>query len=256
MAHFLEMPIPPSDVAIMRIASGPKDARSEQILRGWSLKIQPEQVLRAQGMDPDLPRPRSPVLADLVEQALELGPALVDPVVLTRQLGVTGLRHECLQIEGGFELSGPLISQHMASAAWVRALICTLGPELEARVAFEMRRNPPLGMALDAYGSAAIQELATMACGYLEAEAQGQGLGSTIPLSPGMIGWPLDQGQLELFALVDATQIGVSLTTGLQMIPCKSLSMVVGLGNDMERSGRACDYCSMRDTCRYQDHYA
>jgi hypothetical protein len=40
------------------------------------------------------------------------------------------------------------------------------------------------------------------------------------------------------------------------MIPRKSLSMVVGLGSDMERSGRACDYCSMQETCRYQDHYA
>jgi hypothetical protein len=240
----------------MRSAVDHKTGRSEQILRGWSLKIQPEQVLRAQGVDPDLPRPRSPVLAELVEQALTLGPALVDPVVLTRRLGVTGLRHERLLLEGGFELNGPLIPQHMAPATRVRVLICTLGPELEARVAFEMGRNPPLGMALDAYGSAAIQELATMACGYFEAEAKSEGLGTTIPLSPGMIGWPLDQGQLELFALVDATQIGVTLTTGLQMIPRKSLSMVVGLGSDMERSGRACDYCSMQETCRYQDHYA
>lgn len=233
-----------------------KTARGGEVLHGWSIHVQPKQVLRAQGVDPDLIRPRSPILLSFVEQALALGPALLEPAVLTRRLAVVGLRHERLQVEGGFELSGALIAQHLAPARWLRVLVCTLGPELEARAAFEMRRNPPLGLALDAYGSAAIQELATMACSQFDNAAQADGLQTSIPLSPGMIGWPLDHGQLELFALVDGTQIGITLTAGLQMIPCKSLSMVTGLGHDMDHSGRACDYCSMRETCRYQDHYA
>lgn len=39
------------------------------------------------------------------------------------------------------------------------------------------------------------------------------------------------------------------------MIPQKSLTMVLGVGAEMKSSARTCDYCTMRETCRYQDHY-
>jgi hypothetical protein len=39
------------------------------------------------------------------------------------------------------------------------------------------------------------------------------------------------------------------------MIPQKSLTMVMGIGVEMNSSARTCDYCAMRETCRYQDHY-
>lgn len=231
-------------------------SQEPEILRDWSLTIRPQQVMRAQGMDPAHSRAYNPALTALVGQALEIGPPLLEPVVLTRIHPVLELRHERLIIDGGHALSGPLVAQHLAPAEWIRVVVCTLGGELEARIASVMSHDPPLGLALDAFGSAAIKELSTTACSHFETVAQQVGLQSTIPLSPGMIGWPLDQGQLELFAMIDATEIGIDLTTGFQMIPRKSLSMVIGLGLDMEQSGSSCDYCSMKETCRYQDHYA
>jgi hypothetical protein len=241
---------------MVQSASDHRISLDVEILRDWSLTIRPEQVMRAQGMDPEHDRARNPALISLVEQALKLGPPLLEPAVLTRVHPVLELRHERLHIDGGYELSGPLLAQHLAPATLIRVVVCTLGDGLESRITSEMNHNPPLGLALDAFGSSAIKELSTAACGHFDSVAQQVGLQSTIPLSPGMIGWPLDQGQLELFAMVDATEIGIDLTTGFQMIPRKSLSMVIGLGPDMVQSGRTCDYCSMKDTCRYQDHYA
>jgi hypothetical protein len=78
---------------------------------------------------------------------------------------------------------------------------------------------------------------------------------TTIPLSPGMIGWSVAEGQSQIFALLDAAEIGVGLTEHGVMIPPKSLSMVLGIGPNMGTAGSTCDYCSMRETCRYQDHY-
>jgi hypothetical protein len=231
-------------------------SREVEILRDWSLAIRTEQVIRAQGMDPAHARARNPAIIALVEQALEIGPALLEPIVLTRTQPVLELKHERLIVDGGYEVSGRLVAQHLAPAEWIRVVLCTLGGGLEARIASEMNHDPPLGLALDAFGSAAIKELSTAACNCFEAVGQQVGLQSSIPLSPGMVGWPLDQGQLELFAMIDATRIGIDLTSGFQMIPRKSLSMVIGLGPEMEGSGRSCDFCSMKETCRYQDHYA
>jgi hypothetical protein len=55
---------------------------------------------------------------------------------------------------------------------------------------------------------------------------------------------------------VDAQQAGVTLTDGGMMIPRKSVSLVLGLGKDVRAEGRACDFCTLRETCRYQEQNA
>jgi hypothetical protein len=71
-----------------------------------------------------------------------------------------------------------------------------------------------------------------------------------------MIGWPIEQGQPQIFNLVDGSEAGISLTSSGQMVPRKTLSMVLGLGAKLGRSGRTCDFCSLNETCQYQNHYA
>jgi hypothetical protein len=69
-----------------------------------------------------------------------------------------------------------------------------------------------------------------------------------------MIGWPLECGQRELFALVgeEAAAIGVALLPSGQMRPCKSLSMVVAIGRGSNDAAfRRCEWCSMRASCRF-----
>ena len=78
--------------------------------------------------------------------------------------------------------------------------------------------------------------------------------GEFIPLNPGMIGWPLLEGQQQIFALVDTRSIGVSLHDSGLMEPVKSISLVVGLGRELGQAGRPCDYCAMHALCRYGKH--
>jgi len=101
-----------------------------------------------------------------------------------------------------------------------------------------------------------VELLATEVISRLEAAAHADGLQSSIPLSPGMINWTVEVGQPEIFALVDAGQIGVRLNGSSMMVPRMSLSQVLGFGLEMNLKGRSCDYCNLNQTCRYQDHYA
>ena len=224
--------------------------------RDWELKLDVDAVLRGQGADPAAIRARSPSLVETAARALEEGLPLADPVVVARRLPVESLRHERLTLIGGGTLSGALIAQHLGPAQEVVALLCTVGEALENYAAEVMASQMVYGLALDGVGSAAVEALANAACRRYELEAAERGMQTTIPLSPGMLGWPVEQGQPEIFSLIDAQAAGVRLTDSLIMIPRKSLTMVLGIGPEVSVGGRTCDYCSLRETCRYQDHYA
>jgi hypothetical protein len=225
------------------------------LLRDWDLPLDVDQVLRAQGADPAVLRARRPALVDAAEQALQEGLAYLAPVAAYRELAVESLRHERLFLTGGV-LTGPLVAQHLRSAQQVVVLACTIGDALERVISEAMSEDPVRGLALDGLGSAAAEGLAAAAAAHFEDQARAQGLHTTIPLSPGMVGWPVEEGQAEIFSLVDGGEAGISLTSGGMMVPRKSISLVLGVGKDVAAEGRSCDFCNLRETCRYQDHYA
>lgn len=224
------------------------------VLSGWVLDLSPDDVLRGQGADPAVIRSRRPGLVSVAERALESGSELLQPRVAFSRRAVRGLRHERLMLEGG-ALQGPLIAQHLAAAELVTLMVCTVGDRIEAEVARTMDGDPSYALALDGVGSAAVEALAAAACRRFEDEAAGDGGKVSLPLSPGMIGWPVPEGQAQIFALVDGAEAGVHLTEGGMMVPRKSLSLALGQGAALQAAGSACAFCSLQATCRYQDHY-
>jgi hypothetical protein len=211
-----------------------------------------DDVLRAQGGDPVAVRSRRPAFADMAERAQAEALPLLQPRVSYQRLAVERLTHKRLTLTGGGVLSGPLVAQHLASASDVVVIVCTIGPDLETRADEVMAGNMVYGLALDGAGSAAAEALAVAACHYFEQQAADQGWRASVPISPGMVGWPVGEGQQQIFSILAAEDNGVTLSATGMMIPRKSLSMVIGLGADVSDSGSACDYCSMGDRCRYR----
>lgn len=231
----------------------------------WKISLNADQVLRAQGADPNVIRARRPALVQIAEQALQIGQPLLKPAVLYTILLVRAIRHEKIQLEkpgnGSAILSSALIVDHLASAEKIAAVLCTVGEQLEKKALEQMEQDPLLGLALDAVGSAAAEALGNQVCAYLEAEAQKDGLETSIPLSPGMIDWPVSEGQPQIFKLLETEQQHldvplVELTSSFVMKPRKSVSFILGFGRQLQKQGRTCDYCAMKETCRYQEQYA
>ena len=212
-------------------------------------------VLRGQGADPGIIRERSPRLVETAERALQEGRALLEPVTLYRELDVEMLQHERLVLDDGSTLSGKLVTEHLGPAERVVLILCTVGEALEAHASKISNENIVYGLALDGVGSAAVEALANAACKHFEYRAEELGYQSSIPISPGMVGWPVEKGQPEIFSILKPSQIDVDLSKFGLMMPRKSLTMVLGIGSQMQTAGRTCDYCAMRETCRYQDHY-
>ncbi len=225
-------------------------------LENLEIHIDADAVLRGQGANPAIIRSRRPALVSLAEQAIQEGLPLVEPSVVMRQYSIEEVRHERLLLDGGRQLPGKLLVQHLGQARQIYVLLCSIGASLE-RYSQEMwSSSATYALALDGVGSAAVEALANAACRFLEDQAAAQGWKSSVPLSPGMVDWPVEVGQPQIFQLLDEEAAGVDLTQSFIMVPRKSLTMVVGVGPDLEMGGRTCDFCSLREVCRYQDHYA
>jgi len=223
------------------------------ILTQWKLDLDADAVLRGQGADPDILRSRRPRLFEIAVQALEDALPLIHTQVLYEHFPVESILHARVRLPGDRELKGEALTQHLSPAQEVLAVICTIGNELEELATRVMESEMVRGLALYGVGSAAVEALANAACQRFEVEAAERGWHTTIPLSPGMIGWSVEEGQPQIFSLLDGSQIGVELTSSAIMLPMKSLSLVLGLGPELDRQGRPCDYCGMAEICKYQN---
>jgi hypothetical protein len=222
-------------------------------LTNWTLNLTIDQVLLGQGADPQIIRIRRPKLVAAAERALMEGLPLIAPVVAYEQLNVKAVRHEQILLDGGAALTGPLIARHLMTARSVVAMLCTIGPALEELSLRYLESNPIHSLALYGVGSAATEALSTAACRYFGEQAAQSGLLTTSPLSPGLEGWPVERGQPEIFRIIDAAAVGVTLLPSLVMRPVKSLSLVIGVGSQIDTSARICDFCSKRETCTFQN---
>jgi len=226
------------------------------ILDDWPLTFDVDAVLRGQGADPTAIRNRSPSLVQAAQRALDEAGPLLSPRVLYQRLPVEELRHEQVRLRGGHRLRGPLLAQHLGGASEVVLVLCTIGEALETYASEISKDDIVYGLALDGLGSAGVETLVNAACAFFEKQSQAAGLQTSIPLSPGLLGWPVEQGQPQIFKILDPSAVGVRLSSGMLMIPRKSLTFVLGIGIRMPESTSTCDYCSMKETCRYRDHYA
>jgi hypothetical protein len=232
------------------------------VLSEWEISLNVDDVLQAEGADPQAIRLRRPSLVTATEAAIQRGLPMLEPRVLYEKFAVNRLVHDRLELQLNHHsvrkafLSGELVTRHLGRAQEVVVMVATIGRQLDEMVSSLFKVDPVVAVALDGVGSAAVEKLAILACNHFESEVNANGLNTTIPLNPGMVGWPVDQGQPEIFSLLDSEQIDVDLTESCMMSPNKSLSMVLGIGRDVSPLGTSCDFCSLKGVCRYQNHYA
>jgi hypothetical protein len=227
-------------------------------MREWSvedLPIDVESVLRGQGADPEVLKLRNPRLISIAEKALHEGVKLLKPAVLYRQLQVEEARHDQLILEDKFKISGEIVSRHLVSVQSIIAIICTVGSELEDYASSVLSSDLVLSLALDGVGAAGVETFANAVCSYFEQENLKNGLQTTMPLSPGMIGWPVEKGQPTLFEILKPEKIGIELNPQFMMIPRKTISILLGVGKELDNSGNPCNFCAMNATCRYKGQF-
>lgn len=215
----------------------------------FDLTLNVDDILRGEGMDPTSARAKRPALINAATEAVQAGPDKIKPAAAIHAVKVLEHRHERILLEGGAVLSGPLAARHLAGAERIAAVVCTIGPELEAFAA--KQEDMILALALDGLGNAAVTLVGQQVCERIAGRLQAEGLMMSTPLSPGVPEWSVEVGQPQIFALTDPAAAGVYLTEGGMMIPKKSISFVVGIGKNISQVN-PCEVCNLKETCRYR----
>jgi hypothetical protein len=220
-------------------------------LTDFQLSLSVDDILRGQGGNPQILRSRRPSLIAAAEHARLDGLGLIHPSALTHEFVVHAHRHERILLEGGGTLTGPLMTRWLAGAQRVVVVVCTIGPDLEKAIDQFIVEDPLYSLALDGLGNAAVENLAQQVCARIDAQVLAEGLHASTPLSPGYPEWSVEVGQPQIFSLIDPSRAGIQLTSGGMMLPKKTMSFIVGLGDDMSQAN-LCEVCNLKETCRYR----
>ena len=220
-----------------------------EIVLGSELRLERPRVLQALGV----PRERKEKRLELVEELLPRGRGLMEPVILYDLFSVEEVRPGEVVLQEA-RLTSKRLAKLWAQAQEVALILCTIGPDLDEQVsAYFIASDPLRGLVLDGIGTAALEELAEEACRRIDEVAKGKGWEASAPMSPGNLDWGLEE-QRVFFDLLPAKEIGLRLKESYQMTPLKSLSLAMGLGEQVLPSieESPCTYCSLGRRCRYR----
>jgi hypothetical protein len=157
-------------------------------------------------------------------------PDLLQPRISYRRLGLTAVKRNGIELEGGARFKSPKLSKVLAKAEAVYCFVATVGPAIEMEVQRRMQqRRYADAYVLDAMGSMSAENVVEQFYQRTARNLAKSGQGVTLRFSPGYCDWPLDQ-QRPLFELfTDHPSLKVKLSRSCLMSPRKSVSGLFGI---------------------------
>lgn len=222
------------------------------VRRDFKIRLTVDDVIRGQGANPDIIRKRSPKLVEIAEIALEEAETLIQHIVIYKELKVKSFAHNTLVLENGTSLSGNYVKELLSRAEKIIIVACTISDKLQKKVSEIAGMDIVYALALDGAGSSAVESLSTSVCDDFEKDATIQGMKTTVPINPGIIGWPVECGQKQIFDILKDESSEITINEIGIMNPFKSLSFIMGIGKDVHNNGNTCDLCTLRKSCIYQ----
>jgi hypothetical protein len=230
-----------------------RETKGMQIKRDWEITLDEQRISREMGQS--LARVlKTPKLLAVFREELMEARQLIEPAACWNTLPVREIRHEKVILANGARMGGGPVAAVIGGADDLVIGVCTVGAPISQRVdAYTREKDLFRGMVLSDLASYAVDLVRQGLCELVEEEANRNGLHVSTPLSPGESEWPVSE-QATLFSLVDAGEIGVTLSPSMVMRPLKSLSLIMGVGSRPMGSegGTSCDFCTIRDRCAHR----
>jgi cobalamin-dependent methionine synthase I len=133
----------------------------------------------------------------------------------------------------------------------VALFLCTAGEEIGIRSRKAMKERDLLrGYIYDVVGSEIVEAAADLMQNELEKTMISEGKKITNRYSPGYCGWDVAE-QHKLFKLIPDNYCGIRLTESALMDPVKSVSGIIGIGENVKHNPYTCKMCDMKD-CIYR----
>ena len=223
-----------------------------KVLRHLDLELDMSSLLWCQGTEPS-GQVSQEQQVDLNRELLRESQRRLEPSIIYDLFALREVRDQEVIIDEGATFHGHLLADRFVLAQEVALVLCTIGGSLDDRVsAYRAEGDEVRAVLLDGIGIAAVGELAEKAHQLILDAAKERGWQASAPFQPGQLDWPLEDHRV-FFDLLPTEKLGLSLDGNHLMVPSKSLSMAVGLGEEMLplAMDRACKYCPLADGCRF-----
>jgi hypothetical protein len=194
-----------------------------------------------------------PDIQAIFEEVLVEAKDIIRPAAVWESFPIEEFLHEKIVLGGGVKIGGGPVVAVLRGADNMIAAVCTLGSGIDRKLSYYQQVGEMLrAILLDELATWALDLVRLQLCLGLEKDLQARGLRTSAPLSPGESTWSI-KDQRVIFDLLDASEIGVTLNDSLLMIPIKSLSLIMGSGSQPlgVEDASNCDFCSLKERCRY-----
>lgn len=227
-----------------------------KIIKDFKLDIDKDAVFRYQGYNRKKVKEPNQNILQITKEEIRRGYNLFKPqgiYSLIKIINFTSKGRINLEDELIFRFSKSVINQ-LKGASHLLVGVVTIGDFLEKKV-FELfsQGEYPQALALDAVGTVAVEDFSREVRKLAHQEVKEQGFKTSRHFSPGYGGWEVSQQDI-IFKSIPADNIGVRLTEGYMMLPQKSLSWIIGVGEEMIISSEEdnnCGNCQSK-CCNYK----
>ena len=217
-----------------------------QVIKDWTeINIDKQQVLNGIGYDADYePSAR---IKSLVDGYIENYHNLINSSFSYVISDIDSVQGSCVSIENSITLESKVIARLLEQCERVAIFILTIGNHLEEMVAYLAENGLVLqATVLDAIGSGAAEQLAVSVEDMIREIAHVKGLNISRRFSPGYCDWDVAQQDM-IFQALNGNPAGVNLTDEYLMLPNKSISGIIGIGNSNIENYNPCKVCLKQD---------
>ena len=201
----------------------------------------------------------APEMQEKIDKAIEHLGTQSHPRIITKEYRITvSEKTVTLHAENEdvtFESEG--LVRNLTGCCGAVLLAATIGPACDMLVRRASITSAADAAVYQAAGAAAIEAFLDDYNDKLKASYEARGLFLRPRFSPGYGDFKLEH-QKDWFRLLDITkQIGIELTDSLLMVPTKSVTAIIGIGIDENKSGcSGCKGCNKHDTCEFSKERA
>jgi len=221
-------------------------------LKNIEIRVDPRAILYIQGYTGQR-EPRQSIV-ELANRAAAEALTLTEPQAIFREVSISKMNKDSLTMEGDISLNtGERINGWWKGSKSLSVAVCTISKRLEDRgMEYFAKGEYASAMTLDIAGSVALGWLGNQVQQHICHKAKQAGLEMGPFINPGYREWPITD-QKEIFSIMPAASIGVTLNEECMMKPKKSLTYCAGVGvSEVLESFNRCRYCGV-PKCHYRN---
>jgi hypothetical protein len=147
--------------------------------------------------------------------------------------------------------TGSQIKKYMRDATYLALFVCTAGGAFSDLTEQYNKNDAYLeAFVTDVIGSLTVEHAMNKIQAQLESTMNEENLHITNRYSPGYCNWPVS-GQQELFGYMGNLPVNITLKESCLMLPIKSVSGIIGIGENAQKQEYACHICNNK-ICFYR----